>query len=152
MFRSFTLRPRTCVCGLALACAVVVTGCGHKPPVVHVKGKVAFKNGPMPNTPVRMILFSPSGNTAAEVRRGASSLIETDGSYELWTKNPGDGINVGEYNVTFAVQKGPMDPTSLIPGKYSSLATPYKNIKVDKNTDDLNFEIDLASGAGTAGR
>jgi hypothetical protein len=152
MHRLFILRPRTCVCGLALACAIVMTGCGFKPAVAHVKGKVIFKNGAMPKTQVRMIRFEPTESSTAKVRRGASSLIEPDGTFELWSKMPGDGIHVGEYDVTFAVQKGPMDPTSLIPAKYSNRATtPYKNVKVDKDADDLSFEIDLSGGAGATG-
>jgi hypothetical protein len=141
------------VCWFALVCAVLLSGCTHRPKIVHVKGKVTFKNGPMPNAPIRMIGFLPTENSTAEIRKGASSIIAADGSYDVWTRKPGDGIYAGEYDVTFALQKGPTDPTSVVPVKYANRqTTPFKNVTVDKNTDDLNFEIDLAGGAGAVGR
>lgn len=143
-------RNRSRACGLVIIGLAAISGCNHQPAIAHVKGKVTFKNGPMPNTPVRMVRFEPADKTSAEVRRGASSLINPDGTYELWTKKPGDGVLAGTYDVTFAVQKGPMDPTSLIPAEYSNRATtPYKNLNVDKDQDGLDFEVDLNGVPGT---
>ncbi len=101
----------------------------------------------MPNAGVRYIRFECTADTGAAVRKGASGIINDDGSFELFTRRPGDGVNYGTYAVTFAIFPGVMDQRSLVPAEYTSSATtPYKKIVVDKNLDNLEFEIDQ-SGA-----
>jgi hypothetical protein len=149
MRRLFNSRPGTCVYGLALGCVVAMSGCNHGPAMAQVKGKVLYKDGSVPKGGVRVVRFEPTEASTAEIRKGASGAIESDGSFEVYTRKPGDGIYTGEYDVTFAVQKGPMDPTQLILPKYTNKATtPYKKITIDKNMDDLKFEIEPAAGAG----
>ena len=95
--------------------------------MAQVKGKVFYKDGSVPQGGVKVVRFSPSKDSTAEVRKGASSDIGPDGSFELWTRKAGDGAYVGEYIVTFVMQKSPMDSEpSLIQPKYMNPATsPY---------------------------
>jgi hypothetical protein len=45
--------------------------------------------------------------------------------------------------VTFTIWKGPRDPVSLIPEKYTAAATtPFKDITIDRDQADLNFELE----------
>jgi hypothetical protein len=130
---------------LALAAAFVSasSGCGSSHPMAQVSGRVVFKNGPMPSAGVRYIRFECTADTDAAVRKGASGIINDDGSFELFTRRPGDGVNYGTYAVTFAIFPGVMDHRSLVPIEYTSAAaTPYKRIVVDKDLDNLKFEID----------
>jgi hypothetical protein len=130
---------------------VGVAGCGNGHPVAQVRGKVVFKNGEMPRTSVRYIRFECAADTDAAVRKGASGAIEDDGSFELFTRRPGDGVHYGKYAVTFAIQPGPMDRRSLVPAKYTSAATTPYQIIVDKDLNSLEFEIDQG-GATTSPR
>lgn len=122
--------------------ALLVSGCNQGPQVAQVSGKVLYPNGEAPTGGVCVVRFEPLEGTSAEVRQGASGAIGPDGAFEMATKRPGDGVHLGEYAVTFAVWKGPRDPTSLIKEKYTtSTATPYR-VEITGDRDDLEFEIE----------
>jgi len=130
----------------AAALAVsVTTGCGKSRPVAQVSGKVVFKNGAMPKAAIRMVRFEPSADTTSAIRKGASGSINDDGSFELYTRKPGDGVILGKYAVTFAFYPSAMDHRSLAPARYATAATTPFHVVVDQDVDDLQFEIDAAS-------
>jgi hypothetical protein len=113
----------------------------------RVRGHVFYPDGSVPRGGVAVVRFQPTGVSTAGIRKGASGAIEADGSFELWTRRTGDGVFEGEYTVTFAIQKGVMDTTPYVAEKYRDpTTTPYK-ITVDRNLDDLKFEIDPLPGA-----
>ena len=87
--------------------------------------------------------LEPTVDSPAEIRKAASGQIsKEDGSFELYTRKPGDGVFLGKYAVVFAVWKGPMEPVSLIDDKYTnSSTTPYR-VTIDQDVDDLVFEIE----------
>lgn len=137
---------------VAVCCAVAVAGCHRGPAMAQVKGKVLYKDGSVPRGGVCIVRFEPTKDSTAEVRKGASGAIGPDGSFEAWTRKQGDGVYLGDYAVTFAVLKGPMDPKPLILPKYmASAATPYK-VTITEDVDDLKFEIEPLPGVtgGTA--
>ena len=92
---------------VVLPLIIVAAGCSKGPAVFQVRGKVMYKDGSAPRGGVRVVRFEPTRDSSAERRRVASGQIETDGSFELFTRRPGDGVFPGEYNVTFTVWKGP---------------------------------------------
>jgi hypothetical protein len=112
----------------------------------QVRGKVFYKDGTVPQAAVCVVRFQPTEQSTAKIRKGATSAIEPDGSFELCTRVPGDGVYHGEYAVTFAVLKSVMDMTPLIQEKYTRPdTTPYK-VTVDDDIDDLKFEIEPLPG------
>jgi hypothetical protein len=118
-------------------------GCGKGKPVGQVRGRVICKNGELPQLGVRQIRFEPTPESKAVVRKGATGAINDDGTFELYTRKPGDGVHHGEYAVTFAFFKGAMDRESpLSPELASSATTPYR-VTVENDMDDLQFEISL---------
>jgi hypothetical protein len=127
--------------------AVVMCGCDQGPPMYKVTGKVTYKDGSVPKGGVCSVQFLPTANTTAQVRKGASGAISPDGTFEMHTRAPGDGVNAGDYGVTFAIWQSPTDPRSLIPPKYSNPATSGYKITVDKDISDLKFEIEPLPGA-----
>jgi hypothetical protein len=148
-FSIFDRRTRVWLIGWLIFAALA--GCDRSAAMVHVRGKVLNKDGTVPQGGVRIVRFEPVQGAPAEKRRVASGNIENDGSFDLFTKMPGDGVIPGAYNVTFMVWKGEHDRVSLIPDSYtSSSSTPYKNVKVDRDQDDLKFEIEPISAAGAA--
>jgi hypothetical protein len=127
-------------------------GCNRRPSAVHVSGKVLNKDGSAPAGGIRIVRFEPVQDDSQERRgRVASGNIEKDGSFDLFTRMPGDGVLPGRYNVTFTIWKGEHDRVALIPDAYAASATtPYKNILVDRDRNDLKFEIEpLAKAAAT---
>jgi hypothetical protein len=124
----------------------VLPGCGRGPAMSQVRGKVLYKDGSVPKGGVNVVRLEPTGESTAEVRRGASAMIEPDGSFEMYTRQPGDGVFHGEYAVTFAILRAVTDPKPLIQEKYRySATTPYK-ITVDGDLSDLKFEIEPLPG------
>jgi hypothetical protein len=145
---SFELPVIVVVVGILAA----ISGCNDGKAMGRVRGKVFFKDGSVPHGGVCVVSLLPAEGTTAVVKKGASSAIEPDGSFDMMTRQPGDGAYYGDYVVTFTIVKGPMDPTSLILPKYSSKTdTPYK-LKVDGNKEDLRYEVEAlpAAGAGAA--
>lgn len=133
--------------GVAL---VGFSGCNRGPAMYQVSGKVLYKDGSVPAGGVAVVRLQPAAKSGAEVRKGASGAIGSDGSFEMFTRVPGDGVYAGEYDVTFAVYKGPMDPTPLIAAKYLNPATSGYTVKVDQNISDLKFEIEPLPGVSGA--
>jgi len=136
---------------LHFACIVAIcaaTGCGKGDSVAQVRGKVVFKNGAMPQAGIRFVRFECATDTNATVRKGASGVIEDDGSFELYTRRPGDGVHFGKYAVTFAIHPAAMDRRSLVPAKYTSPSTTPYQVVVDKDIDNLEFEIDQSGATG----
>ena len=141
------LRSSTCPLILLLSVllgATTLVGCDRGPAVAQVKGQVLNLDGSVPRGAVRIVRFEPLGENTAEIRKAASGDIDpNDGSFELYTRRPGDGVYLGDYAVTFAVLSDPHDMnSSLVVGKYTNAKeTPY-HVTVDGDVDDLKFEIE----------
>jgi hypothetical protein len=136
-----------CVAVLAVS---VIAGCSKGPTFVHASGKVLYRNGSTIKGGVREIRFEPSRDIPSQGLRTAAGQIGEDGTFQLFTRRT-DGIMPGTYNVEVSVWKGTHEPISLIDEKYSASATtPFKNVKIEHDQDDLKFEIDPLPTAKTA--
>jgi hypothetical protein len=138
-----SFRPPFLLLAISLGVATLA-GCNRGPAVAQVKGQVLNLDGSVPRGAVRVVRFEPLSENTAEIRKAASGDIDpNDGSFELYTRRPGDGVYLGDYAVTFAVLSDPHDMnSSLIADKYTnSKATPY-HVTVDGDVDDLKFEIE----------
>lgn len=133
---------------MSLTCLVVAVtvGCNRGPAMYQVSGRVLYKDGSVPKGGVAVVRLQPTTESTAEIRKGASGGIAPDGSFELFTRVPGDGVYEGQYDVTFLVQKGVMDATPLIQAKYMNPQTSGYNVTVDRDIDDLKFEIEPLPG------
>jgi hypothetical protein len=127
---------------LAAVCLATIVGCGKAHSTAQVSGKIQLKDSSLQNAGIRMVRLEPTGDTSATIRKGASGTINEDGSFQLYTRRPGDGVYLGKYAVTFAFYRGAMDQRSLIPAKYTSAATTPYQVVVDDDRDDLSFEIE----------
>ena len=126
------------------ACLGATAGCGNGKRVAQVHGKVVFKNGSMPNAGIRMVRLEPAGDTSATVRKGASGSINDDGTFDIYTLRPGDGVYLGKYAVTFTFLKSFTEQQQMIAKKYTVAATTPYHLNLEKNTDDLEYELESA--------
>lgn len=117
----------------------------------NVSGTVLYKDGTVPTGAVCLVSFLPTDESTAEVRKGASGVINPDGTFDMWTRMPGDGVFHGEYGVRFAVQQSTTNLTSSLLPKYTNVKTSGYTITVDGNIDDLKFEIEKATGMARGG-
>lgn len=124
-----------------------VAGCNRGPKMVQVRGKVLNQDGTPITKGIREISFEPMADTTAVMRRTAVGQIQDDGSFELFTRRPGDGVLPGKYSVVIRVIKAPRDPVLLSDEKYaSSGTTPYQET-IEDDTQDLVYKIEMKNGA-----
>jgi len=116
-------------------------GCGGRE-AYDVSGRAQYKDGSPITGGVRVIRLEPAKDTSAEIRKAASSPIAEDGSFEMFTRRPGDRVIPGKYVVTFTVLDKAMGGKSLIPERFSrGDASPFQ-IVVDDDQEDLLFELE----------
>lgn len=110
--------------------------------MADVSGTVRYKDGSPIEGGVRLVRFEPTEDSTAEIRKPATGQIKEDGSFEMLTLRPGDGVFKGDYTVAFSVMTKPMGGEWLIKEEYRNAATtPYK-VTVDGDLRDLEFEIE----------
>jgi hypothetical protein len=136
-----TLSIKRCLCLILAAILISQIGCSDRT-TFQVSGRVQFKGGSPLTGGVRTIHFEPTQSSTATIRKAATGEIAPDGSFEMFTRKPGDGVIAGKYAVTFVVMDKPMGGKSLIPAKYGSEAeTPFE-IDVDGNKTGLLYELE----------
>jgi hypothetical protein len=114
------------ICALAAA-ALALPGCGGG--LYPVRGTVTLDDG----TPVAkgLVIFERVDGGPAVTARGD---IQPDGSYELSTNKPGDGVPPGRYKVVL----NSLD-LSDVPDEQKDL--PYDAKYLSPRTSDLEFEV-----------
>ena len=127
-----------------LACLAVsaLSGCGASRDTVNVSGRVQYKDGSPIEGAIRVIRFEPTDESTAQVRKAASAEIAPDGTYEVFTRKPGDGIFRGRYAVNFTVLTSYTNGKSLIKPMYESPVTTPFVVDVTDDISDLNFELE----------
>jgi|tagenome__1003787_1003787.scaffolds.fasta_scaffold20867452_2 hypothetical protein len=135
---------------LILFLPISVAGCQKGPTMYQVRGKVTYTGGTAPKAGVKVVSFLPIKGGSGEKRRPASGPIAPDGTFEMFTRVNGDGVDPGDYAVTFNIAKAPMDPTPMIPLKYTDINSPPYKITVDHKITDLDYTIDMSGGAAPA--
>jgi hypothetical protein len=125
----------------ALVCGTICqTGCGRE--AHQVKGRVQYTDGTPITGGLRIIRFEPTHDTTAKIRKTASGQIAEDGTFEIFTRRPGDGVYAGKYAVTFTVRTTPFGGKSLIAKQFTHRdSTPF-SILVDEDKEELLFELE----------
>ena len=143
-----TRRRKLVACHLTiiLAVAAAVVGCGSKPEVVPVSGKVTYNGQPIPygNVGFQPVQGQPSG-----------AAIQPDGSFKLSTFAEFDGAKPGSYKVkvTCNSSQSPSERAKprvgeflpgvpLIPEKYTFLDQSGLTAEVpSEGTDSILLEL-----------
>lgn len=121
---------------VALGCGVC-SGCGsavssEKTVLIPVKGHVFYKGKALTKG---MIRFSPD-----DYGRPASGQIQEDGTFELGTHKPGDGVIAGHHRVAIT-GTGKTLAKELIPRKYTQKSSSGLTADVDPEHTDFSFEL-----------
>src|SRR5262245_14330401 len=133
---------RACRPVLLVALALTLLGgCGSRRyPVV---GKVVFKDGtPLPGG---LVVLSPLDS---DNHTGAQGYIQPDGTFELGTESPGDGVFPGRYQVLVkppAQGKGEDDPQSSLPmidPRFTRFETSGLEIEVKPSRNDFPITVE----------
>ena len=132
---------------LILAACPATIGCQRGPVMVQVRGKVLNEDGSVITRGIREIRFEPMDDTTAVMRKTAIGQIQDDGTFELFTRRPGDGVLLGKYAVTISVIKAPRDPVLLIDEKYTTSATTPFHETIERDVDGLEYKVKMKNAA-----
>lgn len=118
-----------------------LAGCEDRMDLHQVTGTVKFEDGTVPVGEMSMITFVPMNSMEG---KGASSNIEKDGTFKLWTLIPGDGgALAGEYRVTLSVTKGYPNLQHLVAKQYTDLSeTPLTATVQAGEKNHFDFVVD----------
>lgn len=126
----------------AAAMALTPLACsGSGPEMARVSGTVTYNGKPVPKGTVSFVSTEPG-------RRNATGMLDENGYYRLQTENPGDGAEVGDYDVTIYSHdekildykpKVPVKAERLVPAKYEDPKTSglKRTVKSGSNTYDF---------------
>jgi hypothetical protein len=128
------MRRVSLVAALAAAVLLLAAGCGSKPKLVPVTGKVTHKDKAL--TAGGIFLHPAEGNPHPTEK--ASSLLQLDGSFTMRTYPYGEGVPPGKYKVTL----GPELAGRIGRPKYAKAETTPLSIDVpDTGVRDHVFEV-----------
>jgi hypothetical protein len=126
--------------GLCLLLCVTAAGCGSG--LYPVRGKVTLDNG-SPLGKGMVVFESVDG---AQMARG---MIGPDGSYELSTGKPGDGVKPGRYRVLVSAldMTDVPDERKKLPFdiKYTRFETSGLQFEVEAGPNDIPIKLDRPS-------
>lgn len=121
---------------------LAVAGCwGGGLDLQEVTGTVQFEDGTIPQGEMSTITFVPAVPMEG---KAASSNIEPDGTFRLWTLTQGDGGALpGDYVVTLNVINGYPQGRSMVPAKYTDFKqTPLKATVQAGQENHFDFRIE----------
>ena len=136
MKTSTNFAPLSLVAGLALFC-LAVCGCQKSSTTVPVKGQVLLADGsPAQGGTVEFRTTDEEGNTV-----NASGQIEPDGSFQLSTFAPHDGVLPGKHqaillNPSAGEGESPA-AVAIFPRKYESYDTSGLEFAVDPGSSEV---------------
>jgi hypothetical protein len=116
--------------GLAIALILLLGALGCGPRFYTVRGKVTYPDGTALTE--GMVVFESKGDAQPVMARGE---IQPDGSYELGTVQPRDGVAPGTYRVLVAPKTDP----NAVDKRQTTL--PFDARFMDFATSDLVFEV-----------
>jgi hypothetical protein len=127
---------------LTLACALTFgSGCSDQD-FAKVAGHVRYSDGSPIDAGYKVIRFEPLKKSPEDHRRPGFSNIAEDGSFEMMTRQEGDGVAAGMYAVTFSVLNNQQEAISLIPDKYTVPRTSPFEVVVERDDHDMFFELE----------
>jgi len=112
-------------------------GCGSVDEALQVGGTVKFADGSPVTGESATVVFMPTTSG-----QGASGSIEPDGSFELMTKQPGDGVQPGQYKVVLKVFKNYREQILAVPEKYGDETITPLEATVDEEHTHFDFVIE----------
>lgn len=130
-----------------LAAVALVAGCDSGPPTSPVHGKVTYQGKPVTTGAVT---FYPTAGG-----RPAVGSIQSDGTYTLARKVPGDDVELGDYNVTIEavevsntqvseedlITATAVKPKYLVPEKYMTQESSDLTATVTEGDNEINFDL-----------
>ena len=119
-----------------LSLSALSSGCGGSDGRLAVRGTVKYADGSIPKGETAQIWFEPVAEG-----RAASGTIEDDGSFNMMTQHPGDGVAPGQYKVVLKVWKDYRRQIPAVPKTYADASTTPLDATVDDDHVQFDFVV-----------
>jgi hypothetical protein len=126
------------MCSNILLALALSQGCGTGEGRLIVSGTVAYSDGSPITAESGTIIFHP----VDEAGQPANGPVGEDGSFELMTRAPGDGVAPGQYKVVLKIWKSYRDQTPSVATEYGDAATTPLTATVDRNSSTFKFNVE----------
>jgi hypothetical protein len=113
-------------------------GCNRSDGTVQVTGSVKYADGAAVTGESPLVLFEPVDANG----KAASGSIKADGTFDLMTVKPGDGVKPGAYKVVLKVFKNYRAQTLAVPDRYGDAATTPLDATVDSGHTHFDFVVE----------
>lgn len=112
-----------------------IGGCGKQGnSTIPVSGKITYGGGEWPAS--GNITFAPLSVAEGFPRRPGSAAFQQDGSFEVTSFKPGDGLVPGTYSISISCYE--QQPVGTDPSSFDR----FNAVPKDFKTDDLVIEVD----------
>ncbi len=127
-----------------LPALLMAAGCAKSEvELVPAAGTVKFSDGTVPQGEVAIVNFEPVGSRKNVRSKGASADIQPDGSFQLKTVEPGDGVIPGKYKVIVVVHKTYLGQELLVPQEYTQAqTTPFEATVESGKPNQFEFTLE----------
>jgi len=135
------------ISGSMLAITVSVTGCGgtDHPPLYPVTGKVEFADG-QPLAVGGSVRFQSIATQGNDRTLDAVGVINSDGVFELSTRDFGRGVAAGDYRALVHgardLKKNPTWPPPSIHPRFGRFETAGLNFVVEEGDNDFTIVVE----------
>jgi hypothetical protein len=130
---------------LLVIAAALTIGCGGGDGALQVTGKVTNADGSPIQCEGGMVLFQPATIGENASGKHATGGMKSDGTFEMMTRTPGDGMQPGQYKVVLQLWKNYNKQELAVPQKYGDATTTPLEATVDG--DHTHFEFKVEPGA-----
>lgn len=133
--------------GLIVVISILsLNGCSRIPEgSARAAGQIKFKDGRNLTGVVGVVRFDPESLYSGGSRGASVGSLRSDGSFQMMTRTPGDGVPIGDYRVVLVVQNADGSSADQVHFDYKHFeTTPWRaNVTVD-GANDFVFLLDRA--------
>jgi hypothetical protein len=148
MFQQCNNRPKTFAVIFAVTAVGILSlnGCSRVPEGnARAGGQINFKDGRKLTGVVGVVRFDPESLYTGGSRGASVGSLRSDGSFQMMTRTPGDGVPIGDYRVVLVVQNADGSPADAVHFDYKHFeTTPWRaHVEVD-GENEFEFVLDPA--------
>jgi predicted lysophospholipase L1 biosynthesis ABC-type transport system permease subunit len=138
-----TMRPARLIVLVTLA--ILASGCGSG--LAPISGQLKWKDG----SPAKELAGGQVVFEQEEKRTSSIGVIQAEGTFQMMTVNPGDGVPVGHHKVAILEHRPNANAagTQLVPArldlKYADLNSSGLEVDVKPGKNEISFTLDRAA-------
>ena len=127
---------------LLIIAIAMMAGCGGGDEALQVTGVVKGADGSPIPCEGGTVLFQPATTGENASGKHATGGVKSDGTFEMMTRTPGDGMQPGQYKVVLQLWKNYNKQELAVPKKYGNASTTPLEATVDGDHTHFEFKVE----------